>query len=209
MYNTLINTISKFDFDLIPADRLLALQCLVTYIKEKITEEKTVNLNFICIHNSRRSHLSQIWAQTASYYYDIASVVCYSGGTEATAMFPVVVNTLRDQGFQITALSQDQNPIYAVKYDDNAAPIVAFSKLHDSPFNPKADFAAVMTCSEAEGACPNVSGASVRIPITYEDPKVSDGTDYQLIRYAERSIQIATEMFYVFHELNLWRVGAI
>jgi non-homologous end joining protein Ku len=31
-----------------------ALQSLAQYIKDKITEQKPVRLNFICTHNSRR-----------------------------------------------------------------------------------------------------------------------------------------------------------
>lgn len=73
-------------------------------MQSKIETDQTIRLNFICTHNSRRSHLSQIWAQTMAYHFDVKNVYCYSGGTEATAMFPKVAETLSNQGFQIQNL---------------------------------------------------------------------------------------------------------
>ena len=157
-----------------------------------------MNINFICTHNSRRSHLSQVWAQVASAHFNIPKVHCYSGGTEETALFPKVAETLINQGFSIFKIAGSNNPVYAIKYSDNALPVIGFSKKYDSPFNPVSAFAAIMTCSQADGGCPFIAGAEKRIPITFEDPKISDGTPEQEQVYAERSLQIATEMCYVF-----------
>jgi hypothetical protein len=60
-----------------------------------------------------------------------------------------------------------------------------------------------MTCSQADEGCPFIAGAETRIPITYEDPKISDHTPEQTQVYAERSLQIAAEMLYVFSGLKL------
>ena len=70
-----------------------------------------------------------------------------------------------------------------------------FSKVYDDPFNPKENFAAVMTCSHADENCPFIQGAK-RISITYEDPKIADGTPEETQRYNERVRQIGVEMFY-------------
>jgi len=59
-----------------------------------------------------------------------------------------------------------------------------------------------MTCSQADEGCPFVPGAAVRIPITFEDPKAFDNTPLQAAKYAQRSMQIATEMFYVFSKIQ-------
>jgi arsenate reductase len=60
-----------------------------------------------------------------------------------------------------------------------------------------------MTCSQADGGCPFIAGAEKRIPITtFEDPKISDNTPQQSQVYAERSLQIASEMFYVFSKIK-------
>ena len=59
-----------------------------------------------------------------------------------------------------------------------------------------------MTCSQANANCPFIPGAEKRIPITYEDPKEFDNTPQQIKKYQERSNQIATEMLYVFSQIN-------
>lgn len=183
-------------------DRKIILQPLIDFIQQKVKDQKPIDLNFICTHNSRRSHLAQIWAQTASAYFKISNVNCYSGGTETTALFPKITETLFDSGFNIWKLNENENPVYVIKYAENAVPIIGFSKKYNDPFNPKNSFAAIMTCSQADGGCPFIAGAEKRIPITFEDPKISDGTSEQTKVYNERSLQIAAEMFYVFSNIN-------
>lgn len=178
------------------------LDKLSSFILSKHDRNLIVKLNFICTHNSRRSHLAQIWATVAADYYGINKILCFSGGTEATAMFPMIKNTLIDQGFDILKLSDTKNPTYAVKYSDDALPIICFSKVFENAFNPSLDFVAVMTCDHADQNCPLIPNAETRFAITYEDPKKSDGTSLQKEVYAERSLQIASEMFYVFGSLN-------
>ncbi|WP_179339485.1 arsenate-mycothiol transferase ArsC [Winogradskyella ludwigii] len=198
----LINTqIDQLHIDSISEERKTILQPLIDYIQLKTTENKAVNLNFICTHNSRRSHLSQVWAQTLASHFEINNVFCYSGGTEATALFPVAAKTLENTGFQIEMLSNGDNPVYSIKYSGNAHPIIGFSKTFDASFNPTSGFTAIMTCSSADKGCPFIAGAEKRIPITYEDPKAFDNTPQQLEKYNERSLQIATEMKYVFSNI--------
>ncbi|WP_430426409.1 low molecular weight phosphatase family protein [Maribacter litoralis] len=194
--------IKELNTDSITADRKVVLQPLVDYIQEKTNASEEIRINFICTHNSRRSHLSQVWAQTMANYYGIKNVFCYSGGTEATALFPMVAETLKNQGFQIQKLSETTNPVYAIKYAENEHPVIGFSKSYEDSFNPSAQFATVMTCSQADGGCPFIAGAEKRVPITFEDPKAFDNTPQQAEKYAERSIQIATELFYVFSQIN-------
>lgn len=179
-------------------ERKQVLQPLVNYIQEKLNNKELINLNFICTHNSRRSHLSQVWAQMMAFYYQIPNVNTYSGGTEATAMNATVVTTLVDNGFKIQQLSDGTNPIYAIKYADNTSPIIGFSKKYDDDFNPISTFGAIMTCSQADEGCPFIAGAEKRVAVTYEDPKLYDGTPLEKEKYLERSLQIASEMHYVF-----------
>ncbi|QCE42251.1 protein-tyrosine-phosphatase [Psychroserpens sp. NJDZ02] len=188
--------------DNITAERKTVLQPLADFIQSKYSKNQEIRLNFICTHNSRRSHLSQVWAQTLANYFDVKNVFCYSGGTEATALFPMVVQTLQHSGFDVKAISKNENPIYSIKYSDNEHPIIGFSKKLDDDFNPKSKFAAIMTCSQADGGCPFIAGAEQRIPITYDDPKAFDHTPQQAEKYNERSLQIATELFYVFSQIN-------
>ena len=198
VFSEIEEVISNFNYDTISQERKLILQPLVDFIQSKVNTDKKIRLNLICTHNSRRSHLSQVWAQTASAYYSINNVFCYSGGTEATAMFPMVAQTLLKQGFQIRTIAEGSNPVYSIKYAENEHPIIGFSKAYDDDFNPESQFAAILTCSQADGGCPFIAGAEKRIPITFEDPKAFDNTPQQVEKYEERSLQIATEMFYVF-----------
>ena len=195
-------TIKALNIEEISAERKAILEPLVEFIQTKINEQQEIRLNLICTHNSRRSHLAQIWAQTAAAYFNIKNVFCYSGGTEATAMFPMVAKTLEKQGFKIKVIADTNNPIYAIKYTDNEHPIICFSKKYDDSFNPSTEFAAILTCSQADGGCPFITGAEKRIAITFEDPKVFDNTLQQAEKYEERSLQIATEMFYVFSQIK-------
>lgn len=194
--------IEELNSESISNDRQDVLKPLVSYIQEKVHTKSPVRLNFICTHNSRRSHLSQVWAQVMAACFNIKEVFSYSGGTEATALFPMAAKTLENSGLKINPLSEGKNPVYSIKYANNAHPIIGFSKTYDDVFNPVADFAAIMTCSHAETNCPFISGAEKRIPITFEDPKAFDNTPRQAEKYHERSLQIATELLYVFSQIQ-------
>jgi arsenate reductase len=194
--------IGTLDFETITAERKIILQPLLDFIQDKATNRQEIRLILICTHNSRRSHLSQVWAQTAAAHFNIKNVFCYSGGTEATALFPMVVKTLEQSGFKIKTIAAGNNPIYAIKYGENEHPIIGFSKTYDDDFNPHSEFAAILTCSQADGGCPFIAGAEKRISITFEDPKAFDNTPQQAEKYQERSLQIATEMFYVFSQIK-------
>lgn len=202
LFTEIENTISSFDFKQISEERKIVLQPLVDFIQNKVDSRLDIRLNLICTHNSRRSHLSQVWAQTAAAHYAIKNVSCYSGGTEATALFPMVSETLQYSGFKVKTISEGTNPVYSIKFSSNQLPVIGFSKTYDDDFNPESEFAAIMTCSQADGGCPFIAGAEKRIPITFEDPKVSDGTPQQKEIYLERSLQIGTEMFYVFSQIK-------
>lgn len=203
VFNEVIDTITKLDTHGIPDKRKIVLRPLIQYLQACVDLKKEIRLNFICTHNSRRSHLSQVWGQTLSSYLNIPNVFCYSGGTEATALFPMAAKALIQSGFKVKMLSEGENPVYAIKYAQNAHPVIGFSKKYDDCFNPASGFAAIMTCAEADKGCPIVSGAEQRISITYEDPKAFDNTQMQEEKYIERSNQIATELLYVFTQLKL------
>jgi arsenate reductase len=202
MFQNLFNTIENISEISVSDERKNVLQSLVDYIKNKVDTNEEIRLNFICTHNSRRSHLSQIWAQTMAFQFGIKNVFCYSGGTEATAMFSKVGETLVNQGFEIQQLSENENPVYAIKFSDNEPPIIGFSKAYFDAFNPKTNFGAIMTCNNADEGCPMVFGAEARFPIKYDDPKAFDGTELVNEKYTERSLQIASEMYYVFNQIK-------
>jgi len=186
------------DSDLISKDRKDLLDELSIYVKEKLISRKEVHLVFICTHNSRRSHMAQIWAQAAAHYYGLENIKSYSGGTQKTAFNLSAVKALQEAGFKIKEIKEGKNPKYKVRYDKKANPLICFSKVYSHKKNPVEGFVAIMTCSDADEACPIVEGADYRTTIKYEDPKKYDGTDLQEQAYREKSMQIGREMFYVF-----------
>lgn len=202
LFSEIETLIKKLNPKTISDDRKAVLQPLTDFIQSKVSKKQEIRINFICTHNSRRSHLAQVWAQTMASYFNIKNVFCYSGGTEATAVFPMIIETLINTGFQIEKLANNNNPIYSIKYADNEHPIIGFSKKLDANFNPKSEFAAIMTCDSANEACPFVPGVEKRIPITFEDPKIFDNTPQQTEKYQERNLQIATELFYIFSQIK-------
>jgi len=190
------------EFDQIPEERKQVLKKAALFIRSKMNAGEAAKLTFICTHNSRRSHMSQIWAQTAAMYYGIENVNTYSGGTETTACNPRTVAALERAGFKIENTTDGDNPIYHVTYAPKSEPIKAFSKIYHDGDNPKEGFAAMMCCDHADINCPVVDGASIRLPIHYIDPKVSDDTDREAETYDARCHQIGREMFYLMSQVK-------
>ena len=181
----------------IPDLRARLLEEVASFVASKRSAHEVAVLNFICTHNSRRSQMGQLWAAAAAAHFGVEGVKTFSGGTEATTFNPRAVAAIERAGFRANNPGGD-NPHYLVTYADGAPAIECFSKTYDDPFNPHEGFAAIMTCSEADEACPVVQGAALRIPLRYEDPKSSDGTPEEAAAYDERCLQIATEMLYLF-----------
>lgn len=188
-------------FDSIPEERRRELRKLALFVRTKQSSNEPANLTYICTHNSRRSHMSQLWAATAAAWYGVKDVGTFSGGTETTAFNPRAVASLERAGF-VTENPGGENPHYRVTYGPDAPVMECFSKKYDDPPNPAGGFAAVMTCSQADKNCPVVMGAALRIAIPYEDPKAADETPEEAQRYDERCKQIATEMFYLFSQVD-------
>lgn len=187
--------VSKFDS--LSEDRKNLLSKVSDYIRSKVNQNQKVNLVYVCTHNSRRSHFGQVWAAVAAKYYNISDVTTFSGGTEATAFNPNAINALKTTGFEVTPESAGPNPHYSVRFGEKES-TTCFSKVYDDEVNPKSNFAAIMTCSNAEENCPFIPGVELRIGTTYDDPKAFDGTPLQDEKYLERSNQIALECLYVF-----------
>jgi len=191
------------DFDQISSQRKEVLKVFIDCIQQLINAKQEIKLHFICTHNSRRSQFAQIWATVAAYYYQIPYVNCFSGGLEVTNIYSKIIDTLLNQGFKVTKVTEGNNPVFAISYAENSTPVMGFSKLYTHSMNPKNDFVAVMTCSQANNDCPLVPGARKRLSITYNDPKLADHQLNQSLVYLQSSQDIAREMSYVFSKVNI------
>ena len=203
LFPKLAQTVNELARESTDLERRKILQPFIDYLQGKLARQEEIRLNFICTHNSRRSHLAQVWAQALAHYFALPQVSCYSGGTEATALFPRIAETLAASGFTVSQLSKGINPVYSLKFSANEAAVIGFSKQFENPFNPQSHFAAVLTCAQADADCPFVAGAEKRISIPFEDPKAFDESPQAAKKYEECSRQIASEWFYVFNQLSL------
>lgn len=202
-FKTLSTYISEREneFSQIDTERLAILDDFARFISAQLEEKGSAEGIFICTHNSRRSHLSQVWAQVAAHHFGI-SFTAYSGGTEATAIYKSSVQAFKNAGMETIQLSAERNPVFAIRYAENAHPVICFSKVYSEGFNVQSGYAAVMTCDNADQNCPYIPEAKLRIPIKYVDPKAFDGTEQEQAKYDERCAQIAREMLYAFSKVK-------
>ena len=204
LYSSIVRSIEQCisGFNKIPDERKKILQDLSRFVERKIEAGEKALLIFICTHNSRRSHIAQLWAQAAAVYYGIPNVIAYSGGTEVTAFNPRAVKTMEELGFLITSTKKNVNYVYEVQFSNEVPPTIAFSKKYDDPRNPGSNFCAIMTCSHADENCPLITGAEMRLSISFDDPKDFDGTSVEESMYKERAYQIGREMLYSFSKIQ-------
>ncbi len=182
----------------IEAGRKEVLRALADVVASRLRAGGVADLVFICTHNSRRSHFGQVWAAIAADHFGIAGIRTWSGGTEATAFDARAVAALVRAGLRVDVEADVPNPVHLVHRGAGREALRCWSKRFDDAQNPAEGFVAVMTCSAADGACPSVRGAAHRLAITYEDPKLQDGTAGESAAYDACCRQIAREMLFVF-----------
>ena len=184
------------------ASRLEELDALVALLNAHSKDGLAVN--FICTHNSRRSHFSEILFRTAAKYYGHEHAETFSGGTEGTALYPEVAESFKRHGFTAVKDLAPENPHWQIFHpllesEDHTS--FLFSKAYHEAPNPASDYVAVMVCDSANEACPMVVGAAARFPLTFVDPKRSDGTPECSDVYDATLKEIAAEMGYLARQL--------
>jgi protein-tyrosine-phosphatase len=189
------------EFEIIPNVRKQKLSQLSNYISNKINEGQTPKIVVICTHNSRRSHIGQIWLAVGADYYHLPEIQTFSGGTETTAFNVRAVRAFQRVGFDISAEDETENPVYQISWKEGMKPYQAFSKKYGDEPNPKEKFASVMVCSEADEGCPFVFGCDFRLSLPFDDPKEFDGTKFETAKYEERVRQIGREMLFVLSKI--------
>ena len=165
----------------------------------------------VCTGNSRRSILGSSMGNLAASFYGMPELRFYSGGTEPSAFNPRTVRALQAAGFAVEPTGEENspgNPIYRVSWGEGFETL-EFSKHYSDASNPQKGFAALMVCNEADAGCPMVRGASVRIPMPFEDPKEFDDQAVEPEMYAERRDEIGKVMFSVMERVQELRAGEV
>lgn len=175
---------------------------LTNWLVERYKSCEIPALNFICTHNSRRSHIGQFWGAVLPYWLGLPFVNSFSGGTEVTACHPNTLKALAAFGVEVNILTEGVNPHYELKLGAEIPAIEAWSKLYSDEANPKQNFAAIMTCTSADVGCPFVEGASVRISLPFTDPKHADGTPSEAEAYQHTIQEIGQVMLAIFQQVK-------
>ncbi|MEQ8474305.1 MAG: protein-tyrosine-phosphatase [Marinoscillum sp.] len=180
----------------IPEERKASLKDVGDFLVNKVRENGSYDVLFVCTHNSRRSHLADTWFKYALLFYGVDSLESYSGGLEETAFNKNAIAALERAGFTIHYSREVDNP--AVAITPGLYPVWRMkSKVYSNKVNPKSDFVAIMVCSDADQSCPLVPGASGRFALAYNDPRYFDSTPAQDMKYDQTAKEIAIEMFYL------------
>ncbi|WP_171474054.1 low molecular weight phosphatase family protein [Frigoriglobus tundricola] len=192
-------------FDMIEDAHAKAGSALVDWVVKNYRADKPLGVVVLCTGNTRRSMLGATMGNVAAAYSGLSNVRFYSGGTAPDAINPRTIATLREIGIEIEPTGKEAprgraglaNPIYRVQWGKGLE-TTEFSKVYTDAHNPQDGFAALVVCSEAETACPRVTGAGARIPVLYLDPKAFDGAPFESAKYAERRDDIGRFMLSVF-----------
>ena len=203
MYPEIELIISKllFSFDSIPSPRKQKLIELAAQLKVALSCANELNLVFVCTHNSRRSHMGQLWGQLAAHYYGVNNVNSFSAGTEVTELNTNVIEMLQKVGCKVSTFQNVSNPAYLIEFGENQS-LTCFSKLMEHDANPKVDFFAIMMCTEAEANCPFIPGAIHRIGLPFEDPKVYDNTTMVSAAYLSTFEEIGLQILFLFNQIK-------
>ena len=179
------------------------LDALAAHLRERYQVGMTLRVTVICTHNSRRSHLAQVWLAHWLATYRIPAEI-HSAGTEVTAVYPAIVSTLREADFDIRPAdsSETDNPRYLLRLAADGEPLSLYSKRLDDPALPAFDFTALLVCDGAAEACPVVAGAEARFVLPFRDPKWSDGTTEMAAAYRTASEEINESMKYLANRIQ-------
>ena len=187
----------------IPAPDQTRIEKLSKIAEWLSSDDSNRDVIFVCTHNSRRSHMAQYWATAAAEFYDIEGIKTHSAGTESTALHPHTVEALAECGFEISSPDNTaSNPIYDIRISGMYKGQPGFSKTLTHESLPTSNFCAVMVCDEAAEACPIVPGASLRVPLSFKDPKESDKTPKRRSVYLKRSKEIGREMMWIMEQFK-------
>lgn len=192
--NRLTSRITEID-----SKRKIILNELASIIQDRLERQGKCSLLFVCTHNSRRSQAAEAWANRLAELFHF-SIEAFSGGIEITEFNIRMATALRARGFQITTEKKGTNPKFTLRLQNSEKSM--FSKLYNDSVNPSKDFIAIMVCDHANDSCPNISGSSTKISLSYTDPKEADDSPFEFSAYEDCIEEIGLEMLYIFMQIS-------
>ena len=189
------------NFEEIDTKRKKELEELGDFMVAQLEGQEKFNALFVCTHNSRRSHIADLWFKYGMYYYGLNKFESFSGGTEATAFNSKAIEAIKRAGFTVFYKKKVENPVVSIT-PKNYPVWNMKSKVYTHKVNPKSNFVAVMVCSDADKSCPVVDGAIGRFTIPYNDPRYFDNTPSEKQKYDETVALIGTEMLFLVHYIK-------
>lgn len=201
LLNPLETTVNQLinEFDKIEGFRKGPIEIMARLFARYYHLEHALNLLFLCPNNSHRSHISQIWAQTAAHFYGFKMIRCYSGGIEETVFPETALQAILKAGFRVDQMTDGSNPIYEVTYSQDTFPLRVYSKLYNDPSNPQADFMTIINCARANESCPEIGQVEHRFSLIYHDPKRYNKHPQGGKKHQEVCLEIGRELLYLFH----------
>ena len=203
MTSNILENIERFvhQITFIDEERKILLNLLSDSIYEQLQQQKTISLAFICTHNSRRSHLAQMWFWLACQRFGLTNIECLSAGTEKTALNDRIVDSARRFGLTIQTKDRSTNPIYQLSSPLADQQLSLFSKKVEELPNSINKPMAIMVCDHASENCPYVNFKKVG-HLHYVDPKYADDTIEESMVYDKTLQRIACEMIYLAEQLQ-------
>ncbi len=177
----------------ISEERRSLLDDIASKMAMEYIENGSLDVLFICTHNSRRSQLAELWLAIGAKHFGLPGLRVWSGGTDVTSFNYRMVFALQHRGFELYRSKEGDNPHYRTR-DLNEK--MFFSKRYDDEFNPGKNFMAITVCDDADEGCPMVHGAVARFHLPYVDPKAADDTDKEIEVYIEKVDEIGREILY-------------
>lgn len=195
LYPELETYFKSFDGKQFNKDHLESLENIKYSITSSNMDYDDWNLIFYCSENTFRSQASQVFAQTLCYSKKHRKVKVYSAGLNTGEISPQLIRYLQKIGYRITNIEKDGKAAYEVKFSDQAASIVLFSKTTNDQSLPTKDISSIIVCDvTTEADCASLKTQSTR-PFNLAFPKVASTDE---VGKAEAILKsIASEMVYV------------
>ena len=186
------------EFEQIPDERKADLARLADYIRQRQAGDGGARITFICTHNSRRSHLAQVWAQVAAYYYAVPRCPPIPAARRSPRS-----TRERQRPFNVPVCgsrpTNPPQPIRAIEWRPVIAgrrSSVTRSGLTKLPI-PRAASPPCLTAPKPTRPARWSAVAICDCRSAMMTPKAADGTAEEAAVYDQRSRQIGREMLYV------------